>query len=115
MANSILDETKQMLGIPATDTAFDVDVINNINSAFMVLTQLGVGPEEGFSITDNTSEWVDFLTDVLKYQSVKMFVYYSVRLSFDPPGTSFLIDAMKQQKQELEFRLQVQVPTPPVV
>lgn len=115
MSNSILDETKQLLGIPSTDMAFDTDVIININSAFMVLNQLGVGPTTVFSISDNTALWSAFLMDEAMYNAVKSYIYLSIRLVFDPPGTSFLIDAMTRTKEELGWRLSVQVPIPPVV
>jgi len=115
MANSILTETKQMLGIPATDVVFDIDIVILINSAFMVLNQMGVGPETPFSIDDSIAEWDDFLTEISTYQAVKSYIYLSVRLVFDPPGTSFLIDSLARTKQELEWRLAVQVPIPPEV
>lgn len=115
MTNSILDTIKAMLGIPTTDEAFDTDIIININSAFMVLHQLGVGPEDVFSIEDNTVEWDAFLTDVTMYQAVKTYIYLSVKLVFDPPSASFVLEAIKNQKLELEWRLNVQVPIPPEV
>jgi hypothetical protein len=116
MVESILDTIKQMLGIPSTDTAFDNDILVNINSAFMVLHQLGVGPElSPYSIEDNTPTWVDFLTDTVYYSVVKTYIYLKVKVVFDPPGTSFLLDAMQRQIQELEWRLSVQVPIPPEV
>lgn len=116
MLESILDTIKQMLGIPSTDTAFDNDILVNINSAFMVLHQLGVGPELApYSIEDNTPIWTDFLTDTVYYSVVKTYIYLKVKVVFDPPGTSFLLDAMQRQIQELEWRLSVQVPIPPEV
>jgi len=113
MTDSILDTIKQMLGIPTTDTAFDIDIIVNINSAFMVLNQLGVGPETVYFIEDNTAIWSDFLTEVEPYSAVKSYLLLSVKMIFDPPATSFVLEAMSRQKQELEWRLNVQVPIPP--
>jgi len=116
MVNSILDTIKQMLGIPSTDTAFDTDIIVGINSAFMVLHQLGVGPEAApFEIQNSTPTWTDFLTETVYYNAVKSYIYLKVKLTFDAPGTSFLGDSIKQQIQELEWRLAVQVPIPPEV
>lgn len=114
MVDSILDTIKAMLGIPATDTAFDNEILININSAFMVLNQLGVGPTEVYSITDSTPVWADFLsTDEAKYSAVKTYIFLKVRTVFDPPGTSFLLESYKNQINELEWRLSIQVPIPP--
>jgi hypothetical protein len=79
----------------------------HINSVFVTLNQLGIGPENGFAIEDALPTWADFLGDDLRYNSVKTYVYLRVRLLFDPPATSFLISAMKEQVQELEWRLNV--------
>jgi hypothetical protein len=115
MVESILNTIKQMLGISTTDTAFDTDIIVNINSAFMTLQQLGIGdPDVVFSIEDNTATWLDFLTtDSVFYPAVKTYIYLKVKLAFDPAGTSFVINSMTDQIRELEWRLTVQVPIPP--
>lgn len=115
MTNSILNTIKNMLGIPNTDTAFDTDIIVQINSVFMTLNQLGIGPDTVYSIEDSTPVWTDFLTDLAMYASVKAYMYQKVRLAFDPPSASFVLDAIRNQIQELEWRLSVQVPTPPTV
>lgn len=117
MEESILNTIKNMLGIPSTDTAFDTDVLVHINSAFMVLNQLGVGPATVYSIQDDTATWTGFLTDPVMYSAVKTYIYAKVRLVFDPPGTSYHLDSLKNQIAELEWRLAVQVPIPlpPVV
>src|SRR5512147_1114079 len=93
MTESILDTIKQLLGIPSSDTAFDVDIITNINSVFMTLQQLGVGPETVYSITDDSAVWSDFLTDEAMYSAVRTYIFLKVRLAFDPPGTSFVLSA----------------------
>ena len=113
MVDSILNSIKKMLGIPSTDLAFDEDILVNINSAFMTLNQLGVGPDTVYSINDATPKWIDFLTDSVMYSAVKTYIYLKVKIVFDPPGTSFLLDAMQRQIQELEWRLNIQVPIPP--
>lgn len=123
MEESILTSTKKILGIAADYTAFDLDVITHINSAFSTLTQLGVGPAAGFVIEDNTLKWADFVdADDHQYSSVKTYVYLKVRMLFDPPSTSYVIDALNKQIQELEWRLNVHReetgwtdPDPPVV
>lgn len=115
MTESILDTIKKMLGIPTTDTAFDQDILVHINTAFMILNQLGVGPVTVYSIEDATPTWVDFLTDSVMYSAVKTYVFLKVRVLFDPPGTSFLLESYNKQIQELEWRLNVQVPTTPTL
>jgi hypothetical protein len=107
MEMSILNSTKKILGIAEDYTVFDLDIITHINSAFSTLTQLGVGPAEGFMIEDATAVWSDFIGDDVQYNSVKSYVFLRVRLLFDPPATSYLIAAYEKQIQELEWRLSV--------
>ena len=73
----------------------------------MILTQLGVGPAEGFSIEDDTAVWTDFIQDVKKLESVKTYIYLKVKLAFDPPLSSAVIDSMNRLINELEWRLNV--------
>lgn len=105
MDASILDSTKKILGIESSYTAFDVDILTHINSVFATLNQIGIGPEEGFFIEDNTATWSSFLGNDPRLNSVKTYVYMKVRLTFDPPGTGFLLAALENQIKELEWRL----------
>lgn len=106
---NILDSIKKLLGIDEMDLNFDQELIMHINSVFMVLHQLGVGPVEGFKISSNEETWSDFIGTRLDIESVKSYIYLKVRLLFDPPQNSFLISAVEQQIEENEWRLQVQV------
>ena len=106
--DSILYTIKKMLGIELDYTHFDIDIITNINTTFMNLQQIGVGPKTGFHITDTTSKWVDYIDDE-NLEAVKTFIYLKVRLLFDPPTNAFLVDAMERQIKEIEWRLNVQV------
>lgn len=108
METSILTSTKKVLGVDEAYTAFDLDIITHINSAFSTLTQLGVGPPAGFMIEDDAPVWTDFITDGdLQYNPVKSYIYLRTRQLFDPPSTSYLISAFDQQIKELEWRLNV--------
>lgn len=107
--NSILDSTKKILGLAEDYDAFDLDVTTHINSTFAQLAQLGVGPDDGFEITDNTQLWADFLGTNKLINSVKTYVYLKVRMFFDPPTTSFDLNAKQEQIKELEWRLNVAV------
>lgn len=110
--DSILDSIKQLLGIPATDTAFDTDIIIHINTAFMALNQLGIGGATVFSISDNTTTWADYLsTEEDMYSACKTYVFLLVREAFDPPTNAALVGSMQKLRSELEWRLSVQVPT----
>lgn len=114
MLESILNTIKKMLGVLPEYTAFDVDIIVHINSAFMVLHQLGVGPETVFSIENANTEWPAFLGENPEmYSAVKSYIYLKVKQIFDPPSTSFVLASMEKQIQELEWRLSIQVPIPP--
>lgn len=107
MEQSILTSTKKVLGISADYTAFDLDIITHINAAFSTLTQLGVGPADGFMIEDADVEWYDYIENDIQLNTVKSYVFLKVRQLFDPPTTSYLITAMEKQIQELEWRLNV--------
>lgn len=105
MEQSILTSTKKNLGIGADNTAFDLDIITHINSAFSTLAQLGIGPDDGFMIEDDTAEWSDFMGVDLELNSVKTYVFLKCKLLFDPPALSFVINAMERQIEQLEWRL----------
>ena len=104
---SILISIKKLLGITEEYDQFDPDIIMHINSVFMVLTQLGVGPSEGFSIEDDTSVWSDFIQDANKIETIKSYIYLKVKLLFDPPLSSAVIDSTNRLINELEWRLNV--------
>lgn len=104
---SILMSIKKLLGIDEEYVVFDPDIIMHINSVFMILTQMGVGPEEGFVIEGEDSTWFDFTDNNLMIESVKSYVYLKVRLLFDPPSNSSLIESMNRQISEFEWRLNV--------
>lgn len=108
---SILTSIKKMLGIDEEYTHFDADIIMHINSVLMILTQLGVGPAEGFMIEDDTSTWDNFVPEVNAAQlhAIKSYIFMKVKLIFDPPLSSAVIDSMNRQIAEFEWRLNVAV------
>ena len=108
MEESILTSIKKLLGITEDYEQFDTDIIMHINSVFMILTQIGIGPSEGFSINDKTSKWCDFLLNSKKLEGVKTYMYMKVRLLFDPPMSSTVIECMNRMISELEFRLSIE-------
>ena len=105
MNESILDTIKNMLGLEKDYDAFDTEIITYINSALFTLSQLGVGPEDGFSITDSNEVWSDFIGDTSKFIAVQTFIKLKVQLLFDPPSNSFGVDAIDKQIDELTWRL----------
>lgn len=106
MTESILSSIKKLLGgAAATSDHFDPDIIMHINTVLMGLTQIGIGPAEGFFITGDSATWSDFLLEEGKFEAVKTFVYLKVKLVFDPPQHSAHIAAMEKQAAELEWRL----------
>lgn len=107
MEPSILKSTKKILGVGEADTSFDVDIMTHINSVLAVLTQVGIGPSNGYMIEDDTTTWDAFIGTDPRLNLVKTYLYLKVRLLFDPPGTSYALDAMKEQIKEFEWRLNV--------
>lgn len=108
MGENILSSIKTLLGIQETDFNFDDEIIMSINSVFMTLNQLGVGPTTVFKIVDESATWTSFFGTNTDLESVKSYVYLKVRMLFDPPQNSFLVDAIERQITEFEWRLQVQ-------
>lgn len=109
--DSILTSIKKLLGITEDYTHFDTDIVIHINSVFSILTQLGVGPPEGFYIQDKTTIWYEYISDPNKIEMVKSYMYLKVRLLFDPPSSSSVIEAFNKQISEFEWRLNVAVET----
>lgn len=106
--DSILTSIKKLLGIAEDYTHFDSDIIMHINSVFMVLSQLGVGPSNGFRIEDDTATWDEYITEGDNLDAVKSYMHLKVRLLFDPPLSAAVMEATKQMINELEWRLNVE-------
>ena len=105
--DSILASTKKLLGLDDSYDAFDVDITMHINSAIASLIQIGIGPVNGFSIAGRETTWTDLLGVDPNLNAVQSYVYFRVRLAFDPPATSFAISAIQDQIKELSYRLNV--------
>ena len=105
MDDNILDSVKHMLG--SCDDYFDSDLIAFINGVFSTLMQLGVGPKTGFAISGPNETWSSYTENKPELEMVKTFVYTKVRLRFDPPQSSSVIQLMQQDASELEWRLNV--------
>lgn len=110
--DSILTSIKKLLGIAEDYTHFDDDIVIHINSVFMTLTQLGVGPAEGFAITGKSNTWSEFIPVENKlFESVKSYMYLKVKLLFDPPLSSAVIESTNRMISEYEWRLNVAAET----
>lgn len=107
MNTSILTSIKKMLGIAEDYTHFDMDIIMHINSVFMILTQIGVGPSEGFTISDETVTWNEFMPEEQFLESVKSYMYLKVKMLFDPPLGTAVTESINRSISELEWRLHV--------
>ena len=106
ISESILTSIKKLLGIDENYTHFDADIVMHMNSVFSILTQMGVGPANGFSISGKDETWSAFITDKPNiFSLVKSYVYMKVRLLFDPPLSSAAIESINRQISEFEWRL----------
>lgn len=108
MSSSILNDVKHTLGLMPEQTAFDLDITMHINSAISTLTQLGVGPVNGYTIEGPNNQWDEFADDP-RLNAVRSYIFLKVKLVFDPPDTGFVVAAIERQIQELEFRINVVV------
>lgn len=105
--DSILTSIKKLLGISEEYTHFDTDIIMHINSELAVLNQLGVGDAKGFAIKDSSATWEDFIHNDARLEFVKTYIFLKVKLIFDPPLSSAVIEAMNRNIAELEWRISV--------
>lgn len=105
---SILTSIKSLLGISEETTAFDSDVLSGINGAFFTLTQLGIGPSEGFLVTDATATWSDFYEKKSLIGGIKQYVFLKTKLFFDPPEHGYVVSQYESAIKELEWRLNEQ-------
>ena len=105
--NSILSSIKKLLGIQESYEVFDTDIIIHINTAFAILNQLGIGPDEGFMIEGSDKSWDEF-AEGNKQKMAKSFIYIHVRLAFDPPSSTALLESMKRTLDELTWRLEIE-------
>jgi hypothetical protein len=107
LKDSILQSTKKLLGLARDYDAFDLDIITHINSAFSTLYQAGVGPLDGYMISDENDVWSAFTGNQMHINDVKSYVYLKVRMLFDPPTTSFALAANEKMLDEYIWRLNV--------
>lgn len=108
MNESILTSVKKMLGISEDDTAFDTEIIIYINTTFMLLKQIGIGPSSGYRIDDANALWADFISSEYMLGDIQTYVYARVRMLFDPP-TNSVLTSLDSIIRELEWRLNVEV------
>lgn len=108
MNDSILNSVKLQLGILPEYTVFDQQLILAINTAFSILHQLGVGPKDGYAIEDESNRWDEVVTKQ-SLNMVKSYVFLKVKLLFDPPATSFVLEAYNKQLTEMEWRINSEV------
>lgn len=107
MSTSILNSMKKVLNLAEDDTAFDMDVMMHVNSAISRLSQLGVGPADGFMIEDAEATWETFLGSDPRLNDIKSFVFLYVKLLFDPPATGFGTSAIEKQIEKYEWLINV--------
>lgn len=107
--NSILLTIKKMLGLTKDYDVFDQEIMVHINSVFSTLNQLGAGPKNGFRIHGPEDTWESFIGSSLDLEFIKDYIYLKVKILFDPPTSSFVLDSMNNQIKELEWRINVQV------
>lgn len=108
---SILTSIKKLLGISEEYTHFDDDLIMHINSVLIILTQMGIGPPEGYTISDDENAWDEFISNKTYFEPVRTYIYLKVKQVFDPPLSSAVMEAMNNMIKELEWRLYIAAET----
>lgn len=109
--DSILNTIKKLLGIDSEDSSFDIDIMVIINSIIPTLSQIGVGPSNGFIVTSTDDKWLDYINNTINLEGVKTYIYLRTKLIFDPPGNSTVIESLNKNISELEWRMMLAVET----
>lgn len=104
---TILSAVKKDIGTANWDDAFDDQILRDINSVFMILYQMGIGPETPFKATKLTT-WDEFTGEYTDIESVKSYVSMRTGLMFDPPSSSIILESKQRICDELGWRLNVQ-------
>ena len=110
--DSILNSIKRLLGPGADHTEFDQEILMDINGVFFELQQLGVGPEEGFTVYDESAEWIDFTDNENLLSAIKPYMYLKVKLIFDPPTSSSVLTSFENMVNRFEWRINVAAESP---
>lgn len=106
MNDNVLDTIKKLLGITDEYVHFDLDIITQINSVLSILRQLGVKGEK--VLVDESTTWSDIIPEGYDLELIKSFIYLKVRLLFDPPNNSFLVESINKNLAEFEWRINVE-------
>ena len=109
MDESILDSIKLILGVDTEYDAFDSEILMAINSSFMSLTQLGLGPAEGFKVPNKATTWADILGTRQDLESVRSYIGIKSRILFDPPANSYILQALQDSATEFQWRIRAQL------
>lgn len=107
MNESILNTIKKLLGIEESYEVYDVDVITFINSSLLALKQAGVGNQE-FQLNDKSQTWSELLGDESNFVAAKTYIFIQVKLTFDPPATSYARESLRKVANENLWRLNVE-------
>lgn len=106
--DSILNTVKKTCGIDAEYDVFDQDILVFLNAAILDLTQNGIGPSEGFVVSDESQTFEDFVGDFKNVGAVATYLSQKTRIAFDPPTSSYVLDAINKNLSELIWRLNLE-------
>lgn len=107
MDNILQSIKKALTGVTEEYDAFDDQILLFINGAISTLSQIGIGPEDGFFVATSDSEWSEYLDNERLLPMVKQYITDRVKLSFDPPASSFVLSAIEKDLDRLEWRIKV--------
>lgn len=105
MNDNILSSVKKLCNISEDDKSFDQDLIIHINSVLMTIMQEWHGMDTAFRLEDGTETWDEILGEDTNYEGLKDLVGLKVRLIFDPPTNSAVLQSIAEQIKDLEWRM----------
>lgn len=111
LSESILNSMKQTLWpgeiMDDENNPFDAELILHINAIFTDISRLGIGSETPFHITGASEKWSDFYNRIDMCNNVKEYMHLRLRMVFDPPANSFIVNSFEEMIKKLEWYLTV--------
>lgn len=107
--DSILASIKRLMpnsSVPEDYEIFDQELIADINVELATLQQIGVGElDTVFVVTGYTETWDEIIDDPELLSLIPQYVAMRVKMIFDTPRSSTVVEALKEKSKELEFRI----------
>lgn len=104
----VLESIKKLIGFTEEYDAFNTDLTIYINSALDTIVQLG-GKVKGRLTIGGSETWSDIFDESTDLEMMKVYIYLRCRLVFDPPINASVLESIKEQIKEYEYRINLEI------